>query len=112
MNNTEKPSQLDSYIRPIDLDHSVSPASVGVGFSQIAPIILSNARAIASRDIESKAFAQPKAKNAPLPSRIPQISSIILRVKNKASVVPYVCLNPNFVRRRYLMLNLFVCFAW
>jgi predicted ATPase len=40
MNNTEKPSQLDSYIRPIDLDHSVSPASVGVGFSQIAPIIL------------------------------------------------------------------------
>ena len=39
-NNTERPSQLDSYIRPVDLEHSVSPASVGVGFSQIAPIIL------------------------------------------------------------------------
>jgi len=40
INNAEKPSQLDSYIRPVDLEHSVSPASVGVGFSQIAPIIL------------------------------------------------------------------------
>lgn len=38
--NTDKPSQLDSYIKPIDLDDVVSPASVGVGFSQIAPIIL------------------------------------------------------------------------
>ena len=38
--NTDKPSQLDSYIKPIDLDDVVSPANVGVGFSQIAPIIL------------------------------------------------------------------------
>ena len=38
--NTDKPSQLDSYIKPIDLDNVVSPANVGVGFSQIAPIIL------------------------------------------------------------------------
>ena len=38
--NTDKPSQLDSYIKPIDLDNVVSPSNVGVGFSQIAPIIL------------------------------------------------------------------------
>ena len=38
--NTQKPNQLDSLIKPIDLDTLVSPSSVGVGFSQIAPIIL------------------------------------------------------------------------
>lgn len=38
--NAQKPNQLDSLIKPIDLDTLVSPSSVGVGFSQIAPIIL------------------------------------------------------------------------